>query len=44
MHDGEPGITAELAGELIARELPRLAGLPVTPTPSLGRAAAQHSG
>lgn len=30
MHDGQLVVTTELAGELIAREFPRLAGLPVT--------------
>lgn len=30
MHDGQLVVTRELAGELIAREFPRLAGLPVS--------------
>ncbi|MGF2948540.1 phosphotransferase [Microbacterium alcoholitolerans] len=36
MHDGQLVIEEELAGELIAREFPRLAGLPVVAVPGAG--------
>lgn len=36
MHDGQLVVDEELAGELIARELPRLAGLPVSTVPGAG--------
>ena len=31
MHDGELNIGADLAAELVARQFPELAGLPISP-------------
>ncbi|MEJ1087346.1 phosphotransferase [Microbacterium sp. Mu-80] len=36
MHDGQLVVTEELAGELIVREFPRLAGLPITTVSGAG--------